>query len=65
VILGIIRERTGGIMIGTVFHTMVDFVAWSFGRVSGFIFSNIAVMVAIFIFIASFFERILKGGSSI
>jgi len=61
IIFGIIREKTGGIIITTILHAMIDFVVFGIGRITGIILSNIAVAIALFIFFAVFFEKMLKS----
>jgi len=61
VIFGIIREKTGGIIITATLHAMINFVASSIGRIAGIMLSSIALALAFFIFFEFVFEKILKS----
>ncbi len=60
VIFGVLREKTGGIVVPTILHGLIDFTVFGIGRIIGLGLSNIAAMIALFAFFALFFERILK-----
>ena len=60
VIFGIIREKTGAIIIPSILHGLVDFTVFGIGRIIGLGLSNIVAVVALFFFFALIFERILK-----
>ena len=60
VIFGIIREKTGDIIIPSILHGLVDFTVIGIGRIIGLGLSNIVAVVALFFFFALIFERILK-----
>ncbi|HDH07067.1 MAG TPA: CPBP family intramembrane metalloprotease [Thermoproteales archaeon] len=59
VILGVIRERTGDIILPTLIHGLIDFTTFGLGRFTGLMISNIATMIALFIFFLTLFEKIL------
>ncbi len=60
IIFGIIREKTGGIIIVTILHGLIDFTVYGIGRIIGLMLSNIITIIALFFFFAVFFEKILK-----
>ena len=60
VILGVLRERTGGIILPTMLHGLIDFTVYGVGRMIGIALSNIAAIIAIFLFLAIFFKKILE-----
>ena len=60
VIFGVLREKTGGIIVPTILHGLIDFTVFGIGRIIGLGLSNIAAMIALFIFFALCFERILR-----
>lgn len=60
VIFGVLREKTGGIILPTVLHGLIDFTVYGMGRIVGIVLSNIAAIVAIFLFFSVFFEKILE-----
>jgi len=59
-VFGVIREKTGCILVTTVLHGSTDFVALTLSKVVGLTVSNIAADVALFIFFAILFEKLLK-----
>ncbi|RLD14553.1 MAG: hypothetical protein DRI28_03205 [Caldiserica bacterium] len=63
VIFGVLREKTGSIIVPAVLHAMIGFVGFGMGRITGMMISNIVVAIALFIFFAFFFEKILKSES--
>ena len=60
VILGVLREKTGDILLPTVLHGLTDFTIFGIGRFVGLMLSNAAVAVSFFLFFALAFEKILK-----
>ena len=60
VILGVLREKTGGVVLPTILHSLIDFTVYGVGRIVGIVLSNIATGIAIFLFFAFFFQKILK-----
>jgi len=60
VIFGAIREKTGDIIIPTILHGLIDFTVYVIGKVIGLALSNLITIIAIFLFLAFMFERILK-----
>ncbi len=60
VIFGVLREKTGGIILPTILHSIIDFTVYGIGRIIGIIFSNVVARISIFLFLAIFFEKILK-----
>ena len=61
VIFGIIREKTGCIMIVSILHAVIDFVVFGIGRITGMLLSNITVAMALFVFFGGPFEKILRS----
>ena len=59
VALGVIKEKTGGVLLPAVIHGLLDFTTFGVGRVTGLLLSGIASAAALFLFFAFFFERIL------
>jgi len=59
VVLGVIREKTEGILLPTVLHGAIDFSTFSVGRFTGLALSGAASAFALFLFFAAFFEKIL------
>ncbi len=59
-VFGVIREKTGCVLVSTVLHGSVDFVALALSRTVGLAVSNAAAAVALFIFFAVLFEKLLK-----
>ncbi len=59
VVLGVIKEKTGGILLPTVIHGLLDFTVFGIGRATGLFISSITSVVALFLFFALCFERIL------
>jgi len=60
IIFGVLREKTGGIILPTILHSLIDFTVYGIGRIVGLALSNIAAGVAIFLFLAISFQKILK-----
>ncbi len=60
VIFGVLREKSGDIILPSVFHGLIDFNVFFFRKIIGIMLSNIATMIALFIFFAIFFEKILS-----
>ena len=60
VLFGVLREKTGGIVLPTILHALIDFTVYGIGRITGIIFSNFAAGISIFLFLAIFFDKILK-----
>ncbi|MGQ4834203.1 MAG: CPBP family glutamic-type intramembrane protease [Candidatus Asgardarchaeia archaeon] len=65
VIFGVIREKTGSIVIPSILHGFIDFIVFSLGELIGFLYSNILVAVLIGIFFSSTFEKILQEDCSV
>ncbi|MCD6096118.1 MAG: CPBP family intramembrane metalloprotease [Thermoprotei archaeon] len=59
-VLGVVREKTGFILVPTVLHGFMDFIALALGKVVGLAISNIATGIVLFIFFAMLFEELLK-----
>jgi len=57
---GVLREKTGGVVLPAVLHGSVVFTGFGLSRAAGPIASNLAVAVALCAFFALFFERILR-----
>ncbi|MHA1470121.1 MAG: CPBP family glutamic-type intramembrane protease [Candidatus Asgardarchaeia archaeon] len=61
VIFGVIREKTGSIIIPSILHGFIDFTVFSLGELVGFLYSNILVSILLGVFFSFAFERILVG----
>jgi len=61
VVLGVIKEKTGGILLPAVIHGLLDFTTFSVGKVTGLLLSSIASAAALFLFFAFLYERILRS----
>jgi len=61
VVLGVIKEKTGGVLLPAVIHGLLDFTTFGVGKVTGLLLSGIASVVALFLFFAFLFEKILLG----
>ncbi|RJS90809.1 hypothetical protein CW705_05275 [Candidatus Bathyarchaeota archaeon] len=61
VVLGVIKEKTGGVLLPAVIHGLLDFTTFGVGRVTGLLLSGIASAAALFLFFAFLFEKILLG----
>ena len=59
-VLGVIREKTGFILIPTVIHGSVDYTVFILGKVAGLGTSNMVAAIALFIFFAAIFEKMMK-----
>ena len=57
---GVIREKTGFILIPTVIHGSVVYTTFILGKVAGLGASNIVAAMTLFIFFAVFFEKMMK-----
>ncbi len=60
VIFGVLREKTGDVLLPTILHGLIDFTTFSLGRLIGLMFSSIATGVALFLFFLLIFERMLR-----
>jgi len=60
VVLGVIRERSGDILLPTVIHGAIDFMTFGVGRLIGLALSNITTGIALFLFFLLIFEGMLK-----
>ncbi|HDH44462.1 MAG TPA: CPBP family intramembrane metalloprotease [Thermococcus sp.] len=59
VVFGVIVEKTNSILVPTILHGLIDFTAFSLGRLTSMTTSNIAVGIAMFLFFFLIFERLL------
>ena len=59
VVWGVIREKTGGVWVSSVMHGFIDFLTFGVGRFTGLLVSNIAAIVALFLFFYLMFPRLL------
>jgi len=59
IVLGVLRERTGGIILPTILHGFLDYVVFSMGRIMGFALSNAAAFTALLLFFTLLFHKIL------
>jgi len=59
-VFGVIREKTGCVIVPTVLHGSIDFTVFTLGRAVGLAASNIAAAAALFTFFAILFEKLLK-----
>ncbi|RLG88852.1 MAG: hypothetical protein DRO18_00555 [Thermoprotei archaeon] len=60
VIFGVLRERTGSIILPTILHGFLDYTVFSIGRVIGLALSNAAAFTALLLFFTSLFRKILE-----
>jgi len=60
VVLGVIKEKTGGVLLPSVIHGLMDYATFGIGRVTGLFVSSLASVAALFLFFVFFFEKILK-----
>jgi len=57
---GVIREKTGFILIPTVIHGSLIYTVFILGKVAGLGASNMVAAITLFIFFAVFFEKMMK-----
>ena len=57
---GVIREKTGFILIPTVIHGSLIYTLFILGKVAGLGASNMVAAITLFIFFAVFFEKMMK-----
>ena len=57
---GVIREKTGFILIPTVIHGSMVYTVFILGKVAGLGASNMVAAITLFIFFAVFFEKMMK-----
>ncbi|RLE93410.1 MAG: hypothetical protein DRN04_07045 [Thermoprotei archaeon] len=60
VVFGVIREKTGCILLSSVIHGLVDFTTFCLGKITGLMISSIASMISLFIFFYLMFEKMLS-----
>jgi len=60
VVLGVIREKSGDILLPTVIHGAIDFMTFGVGRLIGLALSNITTGIALFLFFLLIFEGMLR-----
>ena len=60
VVLGVIREKSGDILLPTVIHGAIDFMTFGVGRLIGLTLSNITTGIALFLFFLLIFEGMLR-----
>ncbi len=63
VIWGILKEKTGDVILPTVFHGLLDFSVVGISRMTGILASSITSSIGIFIFFAFLFEKILLSNN--
>ena len=60
VVLGVLREKTGGILLPTMLHGLTDFTVFGIGKLVGLTLSMAAMAFSFFLFFALAFEDILR-----
>ena len=61
VLLGVMREKTGCVLVPSIVHGALDYTAFSVGRLTGLAISNIASAVALFLFIYLMLQKFSKN----
>ncbi len=64
VVWGVIKERTGGVLVPAVFHGLLDFTVFGVGRATGPLFSAAAAGLVLFVFFTYMLPRMLGGITS-
>ena len=59
IVLGVIREKTGGIILPSIIHGLIDYTTFSLGKSVNPMISNIITIVALFLFFLLLFEKLL------
>ncbi|RLE58239.1 MAG: hypothetical protein DRJ35_08260 [Thermoprotei archaeon] len=65
VIWGVLKEKTGGVILPAVFHGLLDFSVFGVGQMTGMLASGIASGIGVFVFFAFLFEKILHSDNSV
>ena len=60
VVFGVIKEKTGSIVVPTVLHGSIDFTVYSLAEIIGITYSNALAFTLLFIFFATCLEKMLK-----
>lgn len=60
VVFGILREKTGGVILPAVLHGFIDYSVFSIGKVVGLTLSNAVAFTSLLLFFVFMFHRILS-----
>jgi len=59
VVFGVIREKTGGILLPSLLHGLIDFTTFGLSKVTGFMISNLTSLIGLFIFFYLMLSKML------
>ncbi len=60
IIFGILREKTGDILLPTVLHGFIDYSVFSIGKIVGLMLSNAIAFTSLLLFFMFVFRKVLS-----